>query len=135
MNEITPETFEPLDLANLISSTTCVVLKFSASWCGPCKSKPFKDNYNILKQKFSSKIIKFIELDVDEFSELIESKEYYDIEIKSIPYFKIAYNGVWAKDFSGTSCIEEIDGILNKITQKHIKSSNQQIKDTEDVEH
>ena len=125
--EITKETFEPLDLVNLITNTLCLVVKFSANWCGPCKSKQFKESYNNLKEKYSdqSNIIKFIELDIDEFEELIASKEYYDLQVESIPYLKITYNGAWAKDFKGTSCIDEIDGILNKITQKYYQTQQE----------
>ncbi len=74
-------------------------------------------------------MIKFVELDIDEFEELIESKEYYDIEVKSVPYFKLSYNGAWAKDFNGGGCIGDIDTTLYQIVNKYYKDQ-QQIKET-----
>lgn len=123
LEEITNETFEPLDFASLVTNTPCVVVKFSATFCKPCKSKPFLDNYNILKSKFleHNDTIKFLELDIDEFEELIQSKEYYDIDVKSVPYFKISYNGAWIKNYKGTNCIQEIDELLRKVIDKQIQ--------------
>jgi thiol-disulfide isomerase/thioredoxin len=128
--EITPDTFEPLDLVNIVNEKLCVVIRLSASWCGPCKSKEFKENYNSLKEKFSksSNIIKFIELDIEEFEDLINDKEYYDINVKTIPYFKLSYKGSWGKDFSGTSCIPEIDEALVKIANKYYSEQEKQEK-------
>lgn len=120
LEEITNETFEPLDFADLVTNNPCVVVKFTGTFCRPCKSKSFLDNYQILKSKFSehNKTIKFLELDIDEFEELIQSKEYYDISVDSVPYFKISYNGAWVKDYKGTSCIQEIDDLLKKVIEK-----------------
>ncbi len=129
MDELTPDTFEALDFAELISKTPCVVIKFYASWCGPCKSKEFRENYEKLKNKYSDedKTIKFLELDIEEFEELINSKEYYNIDVKSIPYFKISYNGVWIKEFTGTSNIPDIDNILAKVVERQKNGYNDKI--------
>lgn len=111
MNNITSDNFEPLDFAKLINNTQCVLVLFKASWCGPCKSKDFKQNYEILKKNFEgySKVITFLELDIDEFQELIEDKEYYDINVESVPYFVLFHKGKLIKDYKGTSCIQDID--------------------------
>ena len=72
----------PLELAKLIKNTKCVILKFSAGWCGPCKTPEFVNNYGLLKKEFSKfNNIKFIEFDVDEDSELVNSTKYYDFKI------------------------------------------------------
>lgn len=111
MNNITSDNFEALDLHNLISKSPLLLIKLSASWCGPCKSKDFKQNYEILKKNFEgySKVITFLELDIDEFQELIEDKEYYDINVESVPYFVLFHKGKLIKDYKGTSCIQDID--------------------------
>jgi thiol-disulfide isomerase/thioredoxin len=125
--ELTSHTFEPLDLVSLVTNTPCVVIKFHAVWCGPCKSEEFKENYNNLKNKYKMhpNVVKFIELDIDEFEELINNKEYYDIEVKTIPHFKLTYNGVWAKNFNGQTCIGDIDLTLNKVIDKYYKDKQE----------
>lgn len=91
-------------LAKLIKENTCVIIKISASWCGPCKNKEFLNNYHGLKDKFSSyNNIKFVELDIDENSDMIEDKSYYNIEINSVPTFMIAKNGNFTRKYEGTS--------------------------------
>ena len=60
-------------------------------------------------------LIKFIELDVDEDSDLINDKTYYDINIESVPYFKLAYKTEWRKGFSGGNSIKDIDKVLRNV--------------------
>lgn len=99
----------PRDLALVIKSNTVVVIKFSARWCGPCKDKMFLSKYNELKKAFESvPNIKFVELDIDVDADIIESKEYYDIEIDSVPTFMLASNGNFTNKWSGTNCLDQI---------------------------
>lgn len=106
------------DLAKIIKNNNCVIIKFSASWCGPCKNKVFLQEYYNLKSKYANvaKII-FTELDVDNHESIINDKTYYDIEISSVPCFLIATNGNFTNKFEGTTCLKEID----MITSQYVK--------------
>lgn len=101
-------------IAKLIKDNIFVIIKISASWCGPCKNKDFLNNYHILKNKFNDvNGIQFVELDVDDDSDIIEDKKYYNIEINSVPTFLISKNGVFEKKYEGTSHIGLIDKYLS----------------------
>lgn len=105
---------DPKQLAIIIKKYKNVVIKISASWCGPCKNKKFINDYEQLKSKFlSNPNIIFIELDVDENSKLIESKEYYDIEIESVPTFLISSNGNFSHKFIGAGYLNQMYSILS----------------------
>ena len=75
----------PKELSTMLNETKCTVLKFSASWCGPCQNKDFLKAYHVLKEQFvDNPDVLFLELDVDENEELVN-----DFNIRSIPTFKI----------------------------------------------
>lgn len=104
----------PKNLAIMIKKYKHIVIKISASWCGPCKNKKFISDYEQLKSKFvSDPNIFFLELDIDANSELIESKEYYDIEIESVPTFLISSNGNFSHKFIGAGYLNQIYSILS----------------------
>lgn len=108
----------PKDLAKLIKGTKCVVIKFSASWCGPCQNYQFKHNYQELKQQCEKyNFIKFIELDVDDDSEIVNSTKYYDFAIKSIPHIKFCFDGNIIKEYNGINCLDDILQNINKVVQ------------------
>ncbi len=101
------------NLAKIIKSNLCVVIKISASWCGPCKNKQFLELYQKLKDNFGSvEQIKFIELDIDSDSELLENKKYFDIQVESVPTFLIAKNGYFTKKYEGSTHLESINKYL-----------------------
>ena len=100
-------------LAKIIKENLCVVIKISASWCGPCKNKQFLDLYCKLKNNYSSlDNIKFINLDIDDDSNILEDKNYFDIEIKSVPTFLISKKGTFIKKYEGCNHLESINKIL-----------------------
>ncbi len=110
----------PKDLAKCIKNTKCVVLKFSATWCGPCQNKEFKKRYHNVKDSFKGySDIKFIEFDVDEDSELVNDTQYYDFSVSSIPHFKICYDGNIVKDFTGGGHLDDINEIVSAVVKKH----------------
>jgi thiol-disulfide isomerase/thioredoxin len=112
-NEVEIES--PKDLARLIKKTKLVVIKFSASWCGPCKSKSFLDSYNSLKLKYKTiPDVDFVEFDIDKNSNIIDDSEFYNISIDSVPSLMITRNGNFTKKYEGTGCINNIDEYLMK---------------------
>ncbi len=103
------------DLAKLIKKTKLVVIKLSASWCGPCKNKTFLESYNLLKLKYKTNtLVDFIEFDIDKNANIIEDREFYDISIDSIPTLMITNNGNFTRKYEGTACINDINEYLIK---------------------
>ena len=102
-------------LFNVITNNEIIVLKFSASWCGPCQNKKFKKEYNETKKKLSN--VKFVELDVDDDDSIINDKTYYNITVNSVPYFLLGYNNNFVKEYFGTNSLnnikEDIEILLN----------------------
>lgn len=112
----TPKT--PKDFAIMIKQTPVVVIKMSASWCGPCKNKKFLEAYCKLKETYAeNKNVRFIELDVDDDADIIDERKYYDIEVNAVPTFLISKNGSFIRKFEGGGYLNEIDKfIYNNIT-------------------
>lgn len=104
-------------LAKIIKSYTIVVIKISASWCGPCKNKKFLELYHTLKDNYKQhENVKFVELDIDEDSNILEDKNYFDISVNSVPTFLISANGNFTRKYSGSNHIESMNKyILEKI--------------------
>ena len=101
---------KPKELVLTIKKYTIVVIKISASWCGPCKNKIFLESYHKLKSIHSSNPnIKFIELDIDDDSDIINDKKYYDIDVNSVPTFLITKNGSFIKKYSGGGYLDDIN--------------------------
>ena len=108
------------NLAIEIKKNKIVLIKISASWCGPCQNKNFLESYHKLKSNYANHDdIKFIEFDVDNDSEIIENKKYYNIEVVSVPTFIIAKNGNFTRKFEGGGYLDEI----NKYIADAINSS------------
>jgi thiol-disulfide isomerase/thioredoxin len=104
------------DLAIQIKKNLLVIIKISAGWCGPCKNKKFLESYHNLKSSFSNMSnVKFIELDIDEDNEIIENKQYYNLEIDSVPTFLIAKSGSFTKKFVGGGFLNEINEYLLEV--------------------
>lgn len=104
------------ELAKLIKKNLCVIMKISASWCGPCKNQNFLNNYDKLKNNFVSiNGIKFIELDIDLDTDIIEDKNYYDIEINSVPTFIISKDGNFTRKYEGIEYLQQINEYLYNV--------------------
>lgn len=109
----------PKDLAILIKKNLLVIIKISASWCEPCKNKKFLESYYNLKLNFSKDTrVKFVELDIDDNSEIIGDKKYYDVEIDSVPTFLIAKNGSFIKKYIGGGHLNEIYEYLLDVSKQ-----------------
>ncbi len=124
--EIVQQITDSQKLAKLIKDTKCILLKFSAKWCGPCQNENFKKNYDLLKDNFKQFIsdIKFIELDIDDYSDIINDTRYYDLNVASIPHFKLCYDGDIIKEYNGCESIMEIDKNIKTILQKIMQDNN-----------
>lgn len=72
------------DFNNLISNTPNLLIKFSATWCGPCKA--MKKMIERLEPQF--KDITFLEVDVDSFDSLASK-----YQVSSIPTFMFFKDG------------------------------------------
>jgi len=70
------------------------VKKFSASWCGPCRT--LKPIFEDVRSGYGSNIVKFEEYDVDESSD-VASK----YNIRSVPTVIIEKNGKEVGRFAG----------------------------------
>lgn len=70
------------------------VKKFSASWCGPCRT--LKPIFEDVRNGYGSNIVKFEEYDVDESSD-VASK----YNIRSVPTVIVEKNGKEVGRFAG----------------------------------
>ncbi len=70
------------------------VKKFSASWCGPCRT--LKPIFEEVRNGYGSSIVKFEEYDVDESSD-VASK----YNIRSVPTVIVEKNGKEVGRFAG----------------------------------
>lgn len=81
---------------NMEFPPTCVI-KFTASWCGPCKSI-----HHILEECENKHKIPVVEVDIDEWGALAD-----EYEVKSIPHMEFRLNGVLLPDFRINGASEE----------------------------
>lgn len=98
------------DLDHLVKENLCVIIKVSASWCGPCKDKKFLESYGKLKNNFSQNSnVKFVELDVDANSNIVSGGKY---DVNSVPTFLISFKGTIIKKFEGNGKLNEIYNLI-----------------------
>lgn len=92
------------ELTEILKYTHCVVLKFSASWCGPCKNKDFLETYHHLKDEFKSNLnVLFLELDVDQHETLIEN-----FNISAVPTIKVFTFNKEISEYKGTDILGKV---------------------------
>lgn len=103
------------ELNKFILENDCVVVKISAKWCGPCKDATFLENYHKLKDTVKLLNCKFIELDLNDNSNLINDTEFYDFDVEAVPTLLVFKHKLFSK-YTGTACLNNIynDIISNK---------------------
>lgn len=100
-----PKTSE--ELMSILKNSKCVVIKFSAKWCGPCKNPKFLNSYNELKENYKNSDVVFFEFDVDDNEDLVNDEK-FNFNISSIPMIKIYNNGKKFSEYLGTVFLKEI---------------------------
>ena len=99
----------PEKLLSIINNTKCIVLKFSASWCGPCKNKTFLQSYYDLKEQYKSNSdVVFLEFDLDNDENLVNDVG-LNFKIKSIPAIKIYNKGKLLNEYIGTNYLHKVN--------------------------
>lgn len=110
-----PQTSE--ELLSIINNTKCLVLKFSASWCGPCKNKEFLKSYHNLKDKYKTNSdVVFLEFDVDDNEQFVNDEQ-FSFNISSIPTIKIYHKGKQLNQYQGTGQLEKVNTDIQTILQ------------------
>lgn len=89
-------------------SNNLLVVKFGASWCGPCKL--IKPQLEKLLETIDN--ISIIDIDVDEASETEWTWASSDID--NLPTFRFIKKGVQLEEYYGSK-IEKIQDIIRKI--------------------
>ena len=100
MNNITQESD--------ISTEGLCVIKFWASWCGPCKR--MEPTILTLEEEFAS--IKFLSLNVDDFPNIANK-----YSVKTIPTLLILENGKEKNRISGLHLITPLRKIFRELTK------------------
>jgi len=99
----------------LVKTTPCVV-KFTASWCGPCKR--IAPLYKDLSQKYADNV-KFLEIDIDAATEITNHEN-----IKGIPILLFYGNGTKREDLttvgaSGLSISNNVETFVTELTSTY----------------
>ncbi|KXN68705.1 thioredoxin-like protein [Conidiobolus coronatus NRRL 28638] len=81
------------EFQEIIAEEELVVIKFFATWCGPCKAVAKK--FEALANEHTD--FRVIEVDVDEFPDVVE-----ECEVTVMPTFKLFSNGEEVKEVTGT---------------------------------
>jgi thiol-disulfide isomerase/thioredoxin len=109
----------PEELVSTMNNTKCLVLKFSAKWCGPCKNKQFLQSYHNLKDKYKKNSdVTFIEFDVDDDEQFVNDEQ-FSFNISSIPTIKIYHRGKLLNEYQGIGYLDNIDTDI-KTTVNHL---------------
>jgi hypothetical protein len=101
----------PENLFELLNTDTYYLMKFSTSWCKPCKDERFLTNYSNMKNKLVGyPLVKFMELVIDKEHELVaEDTQFYNFDISSIPCLILFHRGRELARWCGTGCLDEIE--------------------------
>jgi len=103
------------NLDKIIGATDIVVIKFTAEWCGPCKS--FAPIYEEVSQKYTD--VTFGEIDTEAQPELAQ-----EFAVRSIPFLLIMREHVIVYSGSGTlpaSALEDLIEQAKSLDMQEVK--------------
>ena len=97
------------DIGELLDENTRVIIMFSASWCGPCKTfKPKFQNISL-----ENPDIVFAYCDIEETNELAT-----ELEIQSLPTAVGFFDGIEEASVVGPS-VERVKELIEKLRSKN----------------
>jgi thioredoxin 1 len=99
------KTKEEFDKLN--KSDKLLLVKFGASWCGPCKQ--IKPHLQKLSEEMKDIIV--VDIDVDDAQ---DSDWDWASEVENLPTFRFIRNGVQLEEYNGSK-IEKIQDIIRNL--------------------
>ena len=86
------------------SDSQLIIVKFSAKWCGPCKT--IAPKYDALSKQFSNCL--FLYIDIDELSDASTVQD-----VSAVPTFKLFKKGTIVARFTGAD-VQKLESLIEK---------------------
>ncbi len=115
------------DFADFCENNEIAVVKFTASWCGPCQA--LEPELEKMAGYFETQGVKIAEVDVDELKDLSN-----EMSISSIPHTFVYYNGRLYSDVVGFNP-GAIASLIDSVCQKQESvSTNEKTSEADSLE-
>ena len=108
------------NLDEVIGYTPIIVIKFTAQWCGPCKS--FAPIYEQVSETYSD--ITFGEIDTEVQPELAQ-----DFAVRSIPFLMILRENVVVYSESGTLPASALEDLIEQTKVLDMQEVRKQVQE------
>lgn len=86
------------------SDSQLIIVKFSATWCGPCKA--IAPKYDALSKHYTKCLFLYIDIDELEHASTVQ-------DVSAVPTFKLFKKGAIVEKFSGAD-IPKLDRLIEK---------------------